>query len=98
MKTASAKLQWVRPERGGRQAPPSGNRYSAVSRFDQQRETWRKEAWSLVVEWTEPPDGSLTHRVNVRFLVGKAPEHLLVAGNRFELMEGERAVAIGIIE
>ena len=97
MKMVSAKLQWVRPEQGGRQAPPSGSRYSTVSRFEQQRDTWRKEAWSLVIEWTEPPDASLTHRVSARFLVEKAPEHLLTTGNRFELMEGERVVATGEI-
>jgi len=97
MKTASAKLHWMSPEEGGRQALPSGHRYSTVSRFEKQRETWRKEAWSLVVEWTEPPDASRTHCVNVRFLVDGAPEQLLAAGSRFELMEGELAVATGVV-
>jgi len=97
MKTVSAKLQWVRSEKGGRQAPPSGSHYSTVARFEQQRDTWREDAWSLVIEWTESPDASLAHRVDVRFLVEGAPEHLLVTGNRFELLEGERVVATGVI-
>lgn len=97
MKTASAMLRWIRAEEGGRQAPPSGHRYSTVSRFEAQRETWRQEAWSLVAEWTEPPDASMTHQVKVRFLVEDAPEQLLVMGNHFELLEGERVVATGVI-
>ena len=97
MKTVSAKLQWLRPEQSGRRAPPSGPRYSTVARFEQQRATWREEAWSLVIEWIEPPDASLAHSVNVRFLVDDAPEHLLTTGNHFELMEGERIVATGVV-
>jgi len=97
MKTVSAKLQWVPPEKGGRQAPPLGSRYSTVARFKQQQDTWYEEAWSLVVEWSELPDVSLVHHVNVRFLVENAPESLLVMGNSFELMEGARVVAVGVI-
>ena len=98
MKTVSAKLQWMCPEKSGRQAPPLGPRYSTVARFKQQHDTWSEEAWSLVVEWSESPDVSLVHHVNVRFLMENAPEDLLVSGNSFELMEGERVVAVGEIE
>ena len=96
-KTVSATLKWVPPDEGGRQAPPSGSRYSTVSRFEQQGKTWENEAWSLVVDWTESPGASLTHRVNVHFLVEGGPEDLLVKGNRFELLEGRRVVATGEI-
>lgn len=98
MKTVFAKLQWIPPAQGGRHAPPSGSRYSTVARFDQQGDKWREDAWSLVIEWTKSPDASLRHHVHVRFLVEGAPEHLLAAGNRFELLEGARVIATGVIE
>jgi hypothetical protein len=98
MKTVSAKLQWMYPEKGGRRAIPPVPRYSTIARFEQQRDTWHEEAWSLIVEWSELPDASLAHHVNVRFLVENAPENLLVTGNRFDLMEGERVVATGVID
>jgi hypothetical protein len=97
IKVVSAKLRWLRPEEGGRQEPPPGPSYSTVTRFDQQHDSWRKEAWSMVVEWVEKPDASMSHSVNVRFLVSAAPEKLLTTGSRFELLEGERVVAIGVI-
>lgn len=95
MKTVSARLRWTRPSEGGREGPPSAPPYVTVSRFEQQRDTWEQEAWSLVVEWSDPPDDSWAHQVVVRFLVENAPEELLESGNHFELLEGKRVVAIG---
>lgn len=97
MKSVSATLHWMRPSDGGLQAPPAGPRYSRPARFAQQREAWSKEAWSLVVEWTNPPDSTLTHQVTARFLVEGAPDHLLATGNRFELLEGDHVVAVGVV-
>jgi hypothetical protein len=97
MKAVSAKLRWMRPDEGGRKTPPPGPRIVMVPLFEQQRETWLKEAWSMVIEWNEAPDASRTHNVNLRFLVNGAPDHLLTTGNRFELLEGNLIVAIGEI-
>jgi hypothetical protein len=89
-----ANLQWRKSEEGGRQSPPPGPRYSSVAWFEDQKESWRKEAWSLVIEIAEPPDDSLSHRVRVSFLAD-GPDELLRPGRVFELMEGRRAVAKG---
>jgi len=92
-----ATLQWIRPEKGGRQTPPPGPKYSTVARFESQKEQWLKEAWSLVIEFIDQPDASLSHRVNVRFLADDAPGKLLAKGSVFELMEGARVVAKGTV-
>lgn len=95
MKSALAILRWIPPNKGGMKAHPVGPRYVRPVRFPQQKDTWTKEAWSLIVEWSEPPDETLQHHVTVRFLVDGAPDEFLVRGNRFELLEGDRIVAIG---
>ena len=92
-----AQLQWIEPDKGGREAPPPGPKYSTVARFENQKEQWLKEAWSLVIEFIEQPDASLSHRVNVSFLADEAPGEMLAKGSVFELMEGPRAVAKGTV-
>jgi len=96
-KKVDANLQWIEPENGGRQVPPSGPKYSTVARFENQKEQWLKEAWSLVIEFTEQPDATLSHRVKVSFLADDAPTEMLDKGSVFELMEGPRAVAKGTV-
>jgi hypothetical protein len=95
-KVIEATLQWRKPEEGGRQAPPPGPRYSTVARFECQKESWLKEAWSLVIEFIDPPDAALSHRVRVSFLAD-GPEELLQPGSAFELMEGRQSVAKGTV-
>lgn len=96
-KIVEAELQWLTPAEGGQQSPPSGPKYTTIARFESQKESWLKEAWSLVVEFVDPPDASLSHRVRVNFLSERGPESLLEPGNSFELMEGVRPVARGMI-
>ena len=92
-----ARLRWLKPEEGGRQHPPPGPKYITVARFESQRESWSDEAWSLVVEFLEQPDASLCHRVRVSFLAEDGPEDLLMPGSAFDLMEGSRRVAEGVV-
>src|SRR5687768_4275252 len=54
-----ATIQWIKAEEGGRQLPPPGPKYSTVARFEIQKEIWPREAWSLVVEFIEPPNAAL---------------------------------------
>jgi hypothetical protein len=68
-----------------------------VGRFDEQGESWRDDAWSLVVDYVTPPDTSLRHRVRVHFLSEHGPTSLLRPGARFTLVEGDRVVAEGAI-
>lgn len=95
--SVKARLTWLTAGKGGRSTPPAGPRYSTVTHFSAQGTDWKKDAWSLVVEFTQPPDASLSHPVQVTFLIPDGPAHLLTSGNSFELLEGDRVVAEGVI-
>jgi len=95
-KMVEAHLQWRKPGEAGRQSPPPGPTYSTVARFESQKESWLREAWSLVIEFAESPDASLSHRVRVSFLAD-GPEELLRPESVFELMEGNQSVAKGTV-
>lgn len=90
-----ARVCWVAKEEGGRNSPPSGPRYITVARFEEDKESYPKEAWSLVLELSISPDSSLCVTAGVRFLVDDAPKHLLHPGSSFELYEGRQLVARG---
>jgi hypothetical protein len=92
--TVEARLRWLSSREGGREALPMGPTYSTVARFDNQQETWPKEAWSLVIQFVDPPDKTRSHRVRVRFLAD-GPEELLRPPRTFELFEGQKVVARG---
>lgn len=88
-------LRWIPPSDGGRQLLPSGPTYSTVSRFEHLAAIWPHEAWSLVIEFDETPRYDVETAAHARFLVPNGPPDLLRPGSRFELLEGERVVAIG---
>jgi hypothetical protein len=90
------KLQWITPENGGRQSPPTGPKYSTVARFFGKNKILISTSWSLVIEFTEPPDNALSHIAFVSFLAN-GPEVLLEPTTTFELLEGSRPVANGIV-
>jgi len=78
--------------------PMSGDTtYSTVARFRQLASRWPEEAWSVVLEISDPPDSQGCMIVGLRLLVGDAPESLLEPGSVFELFEGRRHVATGEI-
>jgi hypothetical protein len=95
---ANAKIQWLSAEEGGRQAPPTGRRYVTVAEFDQQVLDASSQSWSLQVESTKPLDNAQCVFAHVSFLFPeRAPNHLLMPGARFRLLEGGRIVAVGQI-
>jgi len=94
-KSVKARVCWIKEEDGGRRSPPSGPRYSTVARFEDEKDTWLKEAWSLVLEFSGPPDESLCMATDVGFLSEDGPMRLLHPGSIFELYEGRRLVARG---
>jgi hypothetical protein len=96
-KPVTARLRWLRPEQGGRTAPPSGPTYSAVARFHETEEQWLKDAWSVVAEFNNPPDSTWSHFVTVCCLSDAAPANLLANGRVFTLYEGQRKVAEGTV-
>ena len=92
---AKAKVCWLRKEQGGRDHPPPGPRYSTVARFEDEKEKYPREAWSLILEFSEPTDEKLCHIADVRLLNPEGPARLLHPGSVFELFEGSRLVAWG---
>jgi hypothetical protein len=98
--SALARIRWLRPDEGGRAAPPPGRQYSTVARFESQtEEEWLKDAWSLVLNLEGSPDESWTQTALVRFLAdqARAPRQWLQPHSRFALLEGRRKVAEGTI-
>lgn len=91
-------IRWVPEEQGGRRSVPTGPQYSAVVRFEDQRDKWPQEAWDLVLDFVRSfgrePRAMLA---KVRFLSEEAPVEMLQAGARFELCEGRRVVAKGVV-
>ncbi len=73
---------------------PDTFRYITVAKFEEDEGTWEKEAWSVVLEFTESPakQGNPS-RGKARFLVETAPEERLVSGKIFEMYEGRGKVA-----
>jgi hypothetical protein len=95
-----AQIRWLKPDEGGRDAPPRGDRYSTVARFEAQtEEDWIRESWSLVLSLEGTPDENWTQTALVRFLAAEAdaPMHRLEPHSRFALFEGRRKVAEGTI-
>lgn len=92
-----ASIRWLSRQEGGRDSPPSGPSYSTVARFSNQDDaSWRQQAWSLVVEFVDPPSSAIEGSARVRFLTD-GPKSYLARGARFELMEGARRVAVGTV-
>lgn len=53
--------------------------------------------WSVIIEFSMPPNESGYSIGKLRFLVSDAPLHLLRTGQYFELFEGPKLVATGKI-
>lgn len=91
-----AEITWLTPEQGGRTHLPSGPRYVTVARFWDGADRDAEDSWSLIVEFIEPPAYG-TARARVRLLVPEAPSEVLCPDCRFDLLEGHRVVAHGLI-
>jgi hypothetical protein len=94
-KPVKARVCWVAKESGGRESPPPGPRYSTAARFEEEKDKWPHEAWSLVLEFSGPPDESHCVIADVRLLNPAGPAQLLRTGSVFELYEGRQLVARG---
>jgi hypothetical protein len=94
-KSVFTKVHWVPPEEGGRTSLPIGKKYSTIARFPEDTGTWLQEAWSIVLEFDEPPSAQGNPSMaKARFLAGKAPVDRLKPGRAFELYEGKKKVAM----
>jgi hypothetical protein len=68
-----------------------------VARFGETEEQWRRDAWSVIVEFETQPDFTWAHVVNVRMLSDAAPPDLLAPARAFDLYEGNKKVAEGTV-
>ncbi len=92
----TAMISWVSADNGG---PPAAARRPVLfdrCAFGRGRKGAQK-SWTLVVDFEKHFKGSRLTLAKVRFLVKDAPHHLLHGGSRFELFEGPRRVAKGIV-
>jgi len=94
-KSVLAKVHWIPAEEGGRTFLPTGKQYATISRFTEDASAWLQEAWSIVLEFDEPPSVQENPSIaRVRFLVEQAPVDRLKPGHAFELYEGNKKVAM----
>jgi hypothetical protein len=96
-----AQLQWVSSKEGGRAQLPTGNRYVTIARIADSRSRRSGEIvgdWSMVVaSLPSPHEQGFTTLCDVSFLAPNAPNSELVSGVSFQLLEGARIVAHGVI-
>jgi hypothetical protein len=96
-----AKLRWRTFEEGGRRILPAcegSPPYATVVRFKDSCEPWPPlVAWQLIVEKIRTQTSDYDWEVRVRYLVDEAPSNELVAGREFELYEGGKMVAEGVL-
>jgi hypothetical protein len=95
MKTAQANVKWLTRSEGGRTNPPVPPTYCGIVQFE--GEDISEEAWDLCLTFYEPVDQSMITLAEVKYRVDSAPSERLVPGARFQLLEGPRVVARGII-
>ena len=94
-KVVKAKIYWFTEKEGGRNDIPNSLNYSTVTCFNDIKDKYPDEAWSIVINLSEIITTTRTIVTDLRFLVEWAPEELLYKGSQFVLFEGKRKVAIG---
>jgi hypothetical protein len=94
-----ARITWKQHEDGGRTTPPAGvgtPPYSTVVRFCS--EPWPPAIlWTLVIEKIESQSTDYEWIAKVHYLVDEAPHDELRPLREFELYEGNKCVATGIL-
>jgi hypothetical protein len=91
-------IEWMSAEQGGRSSgPPIGPDYAAPAKFLAHADAWILEAWDLLVHQVECVGGSDKWLADVQFRVNEAPHEWIVPNAEFELYEGKRRVATGVI-
>ena len=97
----NARIHWKTKEDGGRSNPPAGvgsSPYAPIVRFKDASEPWPPHvAWSLVVKKVLELSEEYEWVAQVHFLVKEAPVAELSVGREFELYEGGRCVATGVL-
>ncbi len=90
-------IRWVPAQRGGRQHPPDpAIGYCTVARFEADPNC-ELGAWSLRIADASALHGAEVIDARIQFLSPEGPKDLLKEGERFELMEGRKVVAKGVV-
>ena len=89
-----AQVEWIPVEKGGRQNKlPDNTRYCPIIIFPDSK---TDEAWSAEILTNSINDDNEA-TISISFLVSDAPFSLLEPNARFELYEGKRCVATGVL-
>ena len=90
-------IRWVPPDRGGRREPPRGAAgYTTVVRLESDPQAL-KGWWSVRLSDVTELRGPEVIAARAAFVVPEAPHDLLSPGERFELLEGHKVVAKGVV-
>ncbi|MBX9681725.1 MAG: hypothetical protein K2X38_23450 [Gemmataceae bacterium] len=92
-----ALTEWLSDQEGGRKSIPAGSRFVIPAKFEAATDHHDVQSWSLVRPMQSRPAGSTEWIAEVSFLAPAAPQELLSDGAKFELMEGGRCVARGMV-
>lgn len=91
-------IRWLSSQEGGRRSPPmDATGYTAPARFIQHYDEFRTEGWSLRVTEASWVEEGIVCDAKVSFDAAKAPRRWLKPGARFELLEGSKVVATGVV-
>jgi hypothetical protein len=91
-----AVVTWLTLEQGGRRAIPPGPQYATLARIRNRPEEFDGSTWSLVLnKLPNSPDNPWN--VEIHWGMEDAPHHWLETDAEFELFEGNRLVARGVI-
>ena len=97
MKQVITRVNWLHPDRGGRSSLPVSSAYVGVAKFSHQStEEWKKNAYSLKFEWLDTDDTTSWFGL-ATFLAPDGPYNWLAPGNRIDLYEGPKRVALAEI-
>ncbi len=84
-----AKVEWIPQSKGGRKAPPGkGARYCPIIDIADDM------TWSIDFIC---PDFAESSEIRFRFFVDEAPQEKVRAGEKYKLLEGNRATAVAEI-
>ena len=93
-----AMISWIPAEEGGRHSTPSGPTYSGYRRDSKKTKNGLTMSGVQALNFERRFANPRIALATVQFLVPeRAPNHLLHGGSRFELMEGPKRVAKGVI-
>ena len=82
---ARGRIRWLRPEQGGRPAPPPGPMFATTARFDNAP---FKDSFSLAFRFVSPSDADLSQDVEVAILALDLVKEHLGTGVTLVVLEG----------